>query len=438
MKQDFLNRTEFVERIVDFVNTLSDMNKGATFAIDGKWGSGKTFVLEMLENKLRSYQFEEAASDKFLIANYNCWQYDYYEEPSVAMVSAILDSIDREERLAIDGKIKATWSLFKDDIKAMAGKFAENHIGINVVEIVDRIQSEEKAQQEKKTEFDPIFTFKKTLEEARETLSEIAKSKTIVLIVDELDRCMPPYAIKVLERLHHFFYGLDNVIVIVAVDSKQLTHSVKEIYGQELDEKGYLRKFIELTFQLDIGKIDGDIFEKYSSYFSRFNFASDYERECVEECFNNIWSGEDMRSQEKAMEKAEAIHNLITNEKVEAAVALYEMISVRFKDLREGDLSWILQYSQTVYPDIGKKLSGDALAYLKHLKDLAVTGSYTKTFSDEPTYYHLHNDIAGKCFYYFNESYPGRKHYKMVSGEGMLKENIIITKSFTYLLTVID
>lgn len=49
--------------------------------------------------------------------------------------------------------------------------------------------------------------------------------------MDELDRCLPAYTIKVLERLHHIFTDIDNVIVIIAMDKKQVEHVVGQIYG---------------------------------------------------------------------------------------------------------------------------------------------------------------------------------------------------------------
>ena len=41
---------------------------------------------------------------------------------------------------------------------------------------------------------------------------------------------MPAYAIKILERLHHMFEGIDNVLVIIAIDSNQLNQSIIIVY----------------------------------------------------------------------------------------------------------------------------------------------------------------------------------------------------------------
>lgn len=76
---DILNRQEIVGQILDLLITLSDAQSSCAFALNGKWGAGKTFLLSMLEPKLRDYQ----AGEKFMVFHYNCWQYDYYDEPSL-------------------------------------------------------------------------------------------------------------------------------------------------------------------------------------------------------------------------------------------------------------------------------------------------------------------------------------------------------------------
>ena len=196
-KIDILDRAKIMSDIEQILVLLSEQKQGRVFALDGKWGYGKTYILEQLERELEVLQNEETQDDRFYVFHYNCWQYDYYEEPAVAIVSAMLE-------------------------------------------------------RENPSDFDEMFAFKKTLDFTRNQIRELSKNKTVLLVVDELDRCMPEYAIKVLERLHHMFEGLDNVIVLLAIDSTQLEHSVKEIYGEQVDTERYLRKFISFRVKLDI------------------------------------------------------------------------------------------------------------------------------------------------------------------------------------------
>ena len=88
---DILNREIFVNDLVTLIENISGNRKSVSFAINGAWGCGKSFVLNMLEERLSQYQLAETASDKYFIIRYNCWKYDYYEEPLIAIVAAMID-----------------------------------------------------------------------------------------------------------------------------------------------------------------------------------------------------------------------------------------------------------------------------------------------------------------------------------------------------------
>ena len=97
-KIDILNRTEFVDQLIHLIENISD-NKAATcFALDGPWGCGKSFVLDMLEEKLDVWQSEETYDNKYFIIRYHSWKYDYYEEPLVALVTTMISAIEQKNR----------------------------------------------------------------------------------------------------------------------------------------------------------------------------------------------------------------------------------------------------------------------------------------------------------------------------------------------------
>ena len=92
-KLDILNREEFVDKLVTLTENISANRTSTSFAINGVWGCGKSFVLDMYEERLNAIQSEETANDKYFVIRYNCWKYDYYEEPLVAIVAAMIDII---------------------------------------------------------------------------------------------------------------------------------------------------------------------------------------------------------------------------------------------------------------------------------------------------------------------------------------------------------
>lgn len=94
-KIDILDRAKIMSDIEQILVLLSEQKQGRVFALDGKWGYGKTYILEQLEKELEVLQNEETQNDRFYVFHYNCWQYDYYEEPAVAIVSAMLENVGK-------------------------------------------------------------------------------------------------------------------------------------------------------------------------------------------------------------------------------------------------------------------------------------------------------------------------------------------------------
>ena len=93
-----------------------------------------------------------------------------------------------------------------------------------------------------------------------------------MFIIDELDRCRPSFSIEVLEKAKHFF-NVENIIFVLGADKEQLGHSIKAIYGNDLNVNGYLRRFIDLDYVLpspDKGLFVKVLFKKhlFNEYFS--------------------------------------------------------------------------------------------------------------------------------------------------------------------------
>ena len=105
-KLDILNRAEFVEQLLKLVENVSANKASTCFAINGPWGCGKTFVLDMFQKELEQIQSEETFMDKYFVVRYDCWKFDYYEEPLVAIVSSMMSIIEEKTKLFPDSEKK--------------------------------------------------------------------------------------------------------------------------------------------------------------------------------------------------------------------------------------------------------------------------------------------------------------------------------------------
>ena len=69
------------------------------------------------------------------------------------------------------------------------------------------------------------------------------------MIIDELDRCRPTYAIELLETAKHLF-SVDNIVFVLGINIVEMSHSIRALYGSKFDAEGYLRRFIDFDYRL--------------------------------------------------------------------------------------------------------------------------------------------------------------------------------------------
>ena len=68
----------------------------------------------------------------------------------------------------------------------------------------------------------------------------------LIVIIDELDRCHPSYALELLATVRHLF-NVDGVVkIVLAINRAELAHSVQSIYGPDFSADRYLRRFADL------------------------------------------------------------------------------------------------------------------------------------------------------------------------------------------------
>lgn len=280
MAVDCLDRDTFIDLLIRVIDQLCKSREGCTFAINGPWGCGKTFVLDHLEKRLRGMIQPQGAGSPYYyyVFRYNCWQYDFYEEPSVAIVAALQDELQRQCDLFPESSetVKALSHLAVELSKKLAGNFFNSVLPFDPIQQLNafiKAKKAVKADTDGTHAYDCYFSFKAELDSIRNALKDLSEEKPIVLLIDELDRCIPAYAVKVLERLHHIFSEQQSIVVLLAIDQTRLEHSIQTIYGIKDTESisDYMKKFISFSLVLETGRLSAAAFwEKYQDYLSQF------------------------------------------------------------------------------------------------------------------------------------------------------------------------
>lgn len=71
-----------------------------------------------------------------------------------------------------------------------------------------------------------------------------------IIFIDELDRCRPEFAIKVLEQTKNLFQQ-DNIVMVYSTDITQLAHSLQGVYGPKFEGRKNLERFYDKRLELD-------------------------------------------------------------------------------------------------------------------------------------------------------------------------------------------
>lgn len=268
---DRLCRTDFVETLEKIIDKKFGDCEGFSFAIDGRWGCGKTFIINMLEERIK---------DKYLVINFNCWKYDYHEEPVVAIMSVIVDTLNKIAAEENPPKF-VNKDTFKNIAKLLVGtsaKLIKAGAQIDLSGILklgkEVITAEYKDMISK--DFDSKDSLTKAMNVITMALCLAHSEKKVLFIVDELDRCLPEYAIKVLERLHHVNEN-SKFVTMLSINKKELAGSIAKVFGRSENDDSfvdyYLQKFVGIVIPVPVGKPTGTLLDKFKLSADFFDLA---------------------------------------------------------------------------------------------------------------------------------------------------------------------
>lgn len=414
---DILSREKFLEQLINLVHIFSQKKENVAFSINGKWGVGKTWVINKFEEQLGEVQSEETATDKYLIFHYNAWQYDYYDEPIISIVSAMVESIDERNHLlpkAIRGHIKGSLKKVGSRLFTSASDFINSKIGIDIKGIVDDLipgEEEKQALIKQKLEYDKLYAFRTELNKLKETLVKRSSDYTLVFVVDELDRCIPEYSIKVLERLHHITTDIPNMVTVIATDKERLEQNIKKVFGFDSADK-YLEKFIQFELKLDEGIVSDKVIDKYKNILEKYE-TGDFPREgSLQEFWQMIIMGVDERKHEHIINKLTMAHELLfSNSKKDHLFFCLElyyavMIDVYGQKNAIHRLFNFHEYSVEIYPLEVKNKMPNILDefFVKKLSDATKYMSYGMSHSGTVQYILNNHDSLYFTMLFFVEA----------------------------------
>lgn len=271
---DLLDRRTYGVALLNLVQRSSDE---LVISLDGKWGEGKTTFVKMWQGLLSEAKIPSIYIDAF--AN------DYIDDAFISVASAITAFVDDNIEKSSDEKATE----LKEKAKSIGGKLVawSTKIAIKAATLGAIKDSDIEEFQEIRNDIangtsgflgklieDKLTSHAKDVllvDDFRNLLSDIpsklegSNENPLIIIIDELDRCRPSFAIEMLEKIKHLF-SVKNVVFVLVMHKEQLEEAVRSIYGQNIDAHTYLQKFINVEAKLpkQIGKGRGNDLETYS------------------------------------------------------------------------------------------------------------------------------------------------------------------------------
>lgn len=310
---DILSRDDYVAFLQDMLDAENEDSYKKTHIIelDGSWGCGKSYIL----NKLM-----EEAKDKYVFFAYNAWENDYYEEPLVGLLYCIAKELNRINKIdnVINGISKKVIKGISNLFINLGNALIKNKTGVDIKKIYNEINKGVK-EVLKDEEIDLSFNDKAILETTKNTVKKtlelISKENKIVIIVDEVDRCLPEYGLKVLERLHHLLIDIPNVQAIVANNREAFKKMIISSYGfSNEDANIYFDKFFDHSVLVNEGNLNDSFNDKYLFYLSMFEKNAGIKDDEIKDFRTGLFQMLDIRTIDKSIINANLIHRSIRNE----------------------------------------------------------------------------------------------------------------------------
>ncbi|OAJ33248.1 KAP family P-loop NTPase fold protein [Piscirickettsia salmonis] len=240
---DTLNRGNVADRLVKLIKSDIEISP---LLIDGLWGTGKTTLAKLIIDRLEDKKIKSVYIDAF--------KYDHTNDPLGMLVAQIANAItepkdDSKAKKFINASIPAVKYGIKRGAKALTSYVLRADCDDIAEEFKDAIT--EGVDDGVRSILESHQKADENINALKAALVEATSNETFVVIIDELDRCKPDFAVSILEKVKHIF-ATDNVKFVLVANVEQIKASVCHAYGNSIDATRYLDKFIKFFYKLPV------------------------------------------------------------------------------------------------------------------------------------------------------------------------------------------
>lgn len=254
LSADRLDRARYAEFLTNYL-AAEGKQRNYVLNLNAEWGAGKTWFIKRWYMELKAH---------YPTVYIDAWQQDFSDDPLLTVISSIIDQLRDATGnkvaipdgikskllglLKVGGKLvlksaikKAGW---EDSDFSMEGEDADRLVDTLCSNHKERYESIQYLKQEIRQWVAAAVSANLDQVDGKGRLDYPA-----FILIDELDRCRPSYAVEMLETIKHIF-DIPKVVFVLATDTEQLQHAIKVIYGDGFDAESYLGRFFHRRFTL--------------------------------------------------------------------------------------------------------------------------------------------------------------------------------------------
>ena len=274
--RDFLNFEGVADTIAEVI--VSAAGRPVSIGVSGAWGVGKSSMIKLTKTALTKHQPVEPP-EKYLFVEFNAWLYQGYDDARAALLEVIAERLEAEASRRQTGIDKAKDFLGRVKwfrlAKLLALPTASMALGLppmglpgeiaNLVKdgmsgdvdgedlqkagtVASAAAAAGRGLLNPKQESSPPKEIQALRDSFEEALKEIGV--TLVVLIDDLDRCMPGTTISTLEAIRLFLF-LENTAFVIAADDNMIKHAVKQHFGG-LDNDELVTNYFDKLVQIPI------------------------------------------------------------------------------------------------------------------------------------------------------------------------------------------
>ncbi len=256
---DFDKYSETLSNII--VNSVPRFTVG----IYGGWGTGKTTIMQMIQNHLRGEKYK----DDIITIWFDAWRYENEEFSAlVPLVRTIilrleeyvqkLESEKNPNTVVIENLVNKFKKMGESIIMNSKANIGLEYSGAKASVETDLGKTIE--DYKSKGSFfknqSKIYFHEHISDHVKHELESIRKETEnfkIVIFVDDLDRCTPERALEILESIKTFF-DIEGIIFIIGMDPSTIDPIIKTKYGEDSKINGmkYLQKIVQLPYTIPL------------------------------------------------------------------------------------------------------------------------------------------------------------------------------------------